>query len=49
MIYTDNTRKAMKIAFDAHLNQVDKMPTFTLSVGINQFNLFFSTTSDFFS
>ena len=24
MIYTDNTRKAMKIAFDAHLNQVDK-------------------------
>ena len=24
MIYTDNTRIAMKIAFDAHLNQVDK-------------------------
>lgn len=24
MIYTDNTRKAMKIAFDAHMGQVDK-------------------------
>ena len=24
MIYTDNTRKAIKIAFDAHMGQVDK-------------------------
>ena len=24
MIYTDNTRKAMKIAFDAHMGQFDK-------------------------
>ena len=24
MIYTDNTRKAMKIAFDAHMGQLDK-------------------------
>ena len=24
MIYTDNTRRAMRIAFDAHIGQVDK-------------------------